>query len=151
MKKINIVKMIFFLILAVCYATAGALDYYRGKDKRTVCSHRNAHHPVINDLFARNIRLGQPVAKHLSRWPPTRYSAHDNFMTLYYVRSDEDTDACCGGYSTSIRIIAMDGKLAKALATEGILSETEYVFFNSLDQAREDRYWTSRLQSLSAN
>jgi hypothetical protein len=151
MKKEVIFRVVVILLLAACFITAAVLDYYRGKDKRVVFSHRNAHHPVINDLFARKIRQGQPVDRLLAFWPPTRYSKHDNFITLYYVKSAEESDSCCEGYSTSIRLVALDGKLVKALADEGVLAEIEYVFFNGLSQAQEDIYWTSRFHSLSAN
>jgi len=150
MKNKKIIKTVVFVILAACFAAAGILDYYRGREKRIVYNHRKSHHPIVNELFAQKIRLGQPVDELVSTWPPTRYSKHDGFMTLYYVNNNEELDWCCEGYSVSIRIIAMDGRLVKALAVEGVLSETEYIFFSNLDQMQDDIYWTSRLQSLSA-
>ena len=150
MKKEKIVNVSISLVLVTSFIIAGIFDYYIGKDKRIVKSHRNDHHSVINELFARKIRLGQPVGKLLSRWPPSRYSKHDNYMTLFYVKNNEESDSCCGGYSIYIRITAMENKLVKALAVEGVLSEIEYVFFTNMDQATEDDYWESRLQSITA-
>ena len=151
MKKEKIVKVSISLMLVASFIVAGFFDYNRGKEKRIVKSHRNDHHSVINELFARKIRLGQPVGELLRSWPPSRYSKHDNYMTLVYVKNNEESDSCCGGYSIYIRITAMENKLVKALAVEGVLSEIEYVFFSNMDQATEDNYWTSRLQSLTAN
>ena len=150
MKKEKIVKVSISLVLVASFIVAGFFDYNRGKEKRIVKSHRIEHHPVINELFARKIRLGQPVGELLSSWPPSRFSKHDNYMSLYYVKNNEESDSCCGGYSIYIRITAMENKLVKALAVEGVLSEIEYVFFSNMDQATEDNYWESRLQSLTA-
>jgi len=151
MEKTKIVKITVFLVLATCFTAAGILDYHRGKDKRIVYNNRNEHHPVIKALFAQKIRQGAPVEKLLSSWPPSRYSKHHNFTTLYYAKNIEESEPCCWGYSTYICIIAMDDKLVKALAVEGVLSEIEYVFFNGLDEATEDVYWTSRLQAITAS
>ena len=151
MKKEKIVKVSISLVLVASFIVAGFFDYNRGKEKRIVKSHRNDHHPVINKLFAQKIRLGQPVGNLLSSWPPSRYSKHHNYMTLFYVKNSEESDSCCGGYSIYIRITAMENKLVKALAVEGVLSEIEYVFFSNMDQTTEENYWESRLQSLTAN
>jgi len=151
MKKEKIVKVSIFLVLVTSFIVASIFDYYRGKEKRIIKSHRDDHHPVINELFAGKIRQGQSVEKLLSSWPPSRYSKHDNYMTLVYVKNNEESDSCCGGYSIYIRITAMENKLVKALAVEGVLSEIEYVFFSNMDQTTEKNYWESRLQSLTAN
>jgi len=143
------VKIAISFVLAACFAAAGILDYHRGKEKRIIYSHRNEHHPVIKALFAQKVRLGEPVGKLLSSWPPSRYSKHHNFTTLYYVKDNEESDPCCGGYSTYIQVIAMDGKLAKAMAVEGVLAEIEYAFFNEMEQSEEDVYWDSRLQFIT--
>ena len=145
------VKIAISFVLAACFAAAGILDYHRGKEKRIIYSHRIEHHPVINALFAQKVRLGEPVGKLLSSWPPSRYSKHHNFTTLYYVKDNEESDPCCGGYSTYIQVIAMDGKLAKAMAVEGVLAEIEYAFFNEMEQSEEDVYWDSRLQFITKN
>ena len=150
MKKEKMVKVSISLVLVASFIVAGVFDYYRGKEKRIVKSHRNDHHPVINELFAGKIRQGQPVGKLLSSWPPSRYSKHHSYMTLYYAKNNEESDSCCGGYSIYIHIIAMDSKLVKALAVEGVLSEIEYIFFDSMDQVTEDDYWESRMQSITA-
>ena len=138
------------LILIAGYTIAGITDYQRGEDKRIIYSHRKEHHPVLEALFSQRIRLNEPVEKLLSRWPSSRYSEHDNFTTLYYTKDNEETAPCCGGYSIYIQVIAIDHKLVKAMAAEGVLSEIEYVFFNDMDQVTEDYYWTSRLQHLTA-
>ena len=150
MEKTKIVKIAVFFVLAACFAAAGILDYYRGKDKRIIYNNRTEHHPVIKALFGQKVRLDEPVGKLLSSWPPSRYSKHNNFSTLYYVKNSEETDSCCGGYSTYIQIIGRDDKLVKAMAVEGVLAEIEYVFFNEMEQAEEDAYWDSRLQFLTA-
>jgi hypothetical protein len=142
--------VIISLILVVGYTIAGIADYQRGKDKRIIYSHRKEHHPVLEALFAHKIRLNEPVDKILSRWPPSRYSEHDNFTTLYYTKDNEETGPCCGGYSIYIQVIAIDTKLVKAMAVEGVLSEIEYVFFNDMDQVTDDYYWTSRLHYITA-
>ena len=149
MEKTKMVKIAISFVLTACFAAAGILDYHRGKEKRIIYSHRNEHHPVINALFAQKVRLGEPVGKLLSSWPPSRYSKHHNFTTLYYVKDNEESDPCCGGYSIYIQVIAMDGKLAKAMAVEGVLAEIEYAFFNEMEQAEEDVYWDSRLQFIT--
>ena len=151
MEKTKIVKITIFLVLATCFTAAGILDYYRGKDKRIIYNNRTEHHPVIKALFAQKVRLDEPVGKLLSSWPPSRYSKHHNFTTLYYVKNNEESDSCCGGYSTYIQIIGRDDKLVKAMAVEGVLAEIEYVFFNEMEQAEEDAYWDSRLQFLTAD
>ena len=151
MEKTKIVKIAVFLVLAACFTAAGILDYYRGKDKRIIYNNRNEHHPVIKALFAQKVRLDEPVGKLLSSWPPSRYSKHHNFTTLYYVKNNEESDSCCGGYSTYIQIIGRDDKLVKAMAVEGVLAEIEYVFFNEMELADEDAYWDSRMQFLTAN
>jgi len=150
MEKTKIVKITVFFVLVICFVAAGILDYYGGKDKRIINSNRNEHHPVINALFAQKVRLDEPVGKLLGNWPSSRNIKHDNFTTLYYVKNNEESDSCCGGYSTYVQIIAMDGKLIKAMAVEGILAEIEYVFFNKMDQAVEDVYWDSRMQFITA-
>ena len=150
MEKTKIVKIAVSFVLATCFVAAGILDYYRGEEKRIIYSNRNEHHPVVNALFAQKVRLDEPVGKLLRSWPPSRYSKHHNFTTLYYVKNNEESDSCCGGYSTYIQIIGRDGKLAKAMAVEGVLAEIEYVFFNEMEQAEEDAYWDSRLQFLTA-
>ena len=150
MEKTKIVKIAVFFVLVICFVSAGILDYYRGKDKRIINSNRNEHHPVINALFAQKVRLDEPVGKLLGNWPPSRNTKHDNFTTLYYVKNNEESDSCCGGYITYVQIIAMDGKLIKAMAVEGVLAEIEYVFFNKMDQAVEDVYWDSRMQFITA-
>jgi len=151
MEKTKIVKITIFLVLATCFTAAGILDYYRGKEKRIIYNNRNEHHPVIKALIAQKVRLDEPVGKLLSSWPPSRYSKHHNFTTLYYVKNNEESDSCCGGYSTYIQIIGRDDKLVKAMAVEGVLAEIEYVFFNEMEQAEEDAYWDSRLQFLTAD
>jgi hypothetical protein len=153
MEKTKIVKIAVSFVLATCFVVAGILDYYRGEEKRIIYSNRNEHHPVIKALFAQKVRLDEPVGKLLSSWPPSRHSKHHNFTTLYYVKNneDEESDSCCGGYSTYIQIIAMDDKLVKAMAVEGVLAESEYVFFNEMEQAAEDDYWDSRMQFITAN
>jgi hypothetical protein len=151
MEKTKIVKIAVSLVLAACFTVAGILDYYRGKEKRIIYNNRNEHHPVIKALFAQKVRLDEPVGKLLSSWPPSRYSKHHNFTTLYYVKNDEESDPCCGGYSTYIQIIAMDDKLVKAMAVEGVLAEIEYAFFNEMGQAAEDDYWDSRMEFITAN
>ena len=150
MEKTKIVKITVFFVLVICFVAAGILDYYGGKDKRIINSNRNEHHPVINALFAQKVRLDEPVGKLLGNWPSSRNIKHDNFTTLYYVKNNEESDSCCGGYSTYVQIIAMDGKLIKAMAVEGILAEIEYVFFNEMDQTAEDVYWDSRMQFITA-
>ena len=150
MEKTKIVKIAVSFVLATCFAVAGILDYYRGKEKRIIHSNRSEHHPVINALFTQKVRLDEPVGKLLSSWPPSRYSKHHNFTTLFYVKNDEESDSCCGGYSTYVQIIARDDKLVKAMAVEGVLSEIEYVFFNEMDQTMEDVYWDSRMQFITA-
>jgi hypothetical protein len=129
---------------------AGVYLYTLGKDKRIVYSHRTDHHPVINALFARKIKQGQPVGDLLNSYPPSRLYSHDNFMTLFYVKNEQESDPCCGGYSIYIRITAMDDKLVKGIAVEGVLSEIEYVFFDKLNEVAEDEYWASRLQYITA-
>ena len=124
--------VIISLILVVGYTIAGIAD------------------SILEALFAHKIRLNEPVDKILSRWPPSRYSEHDNFTTLYYTKDNEETDPCCGGYSIYIQVIAIDTKLVKAMAVEGVLSEIEYVFFNDMDQVTDDYYWTSRLHYITA-
>ena len=151
MKKEKIVKVSISLVLVTSFIVVGILDYYRGEEKRIIYSNRNEHHPVIHSLFAQKVRLDEPVEKLLSSWPPSRYSKHHNFTTLYYVKNNEESDPCCGGYSTYIQIIAMDDKLVKAMAVEGVLAEIEYVFFNEMEQAAEDDYWDSRMQFITAN
>ncbi len=151
MEKTKIVKIAVSFVLATCFVAAGILDYYRGEEKRIINSNRNEHHPVINALFAQKVRLDEPVGKLLSSWPPSRYSKHHNFTTLYYVKNNEKSDPCCGGYSTYIQIIGMDDKLVKAKAVEGVLAEIEYVFFNEMGQAAEDDYWDSRMKFIAAN
>ena len=150
MEKTKIVKIAVIFVLATCFATAGILDYYRGKDKRIIFSNRNEHHPVINELFAQKVKMYEPVGKLLRRWPPSRYSEHHNFTTLFYTKNNDDSDSCCGGYSTYIQIIAIDDRLVKAMAVEGVLSEIEYVFFNDMDPTAEDDYWDSRMQFITA-
>ena len=141
--------VIIFLILIFGYTIAGITDYQRGKNKRIIYGHRTEHHPVLGALFAQKIRLNEPVDKLLSRWPPSRYSVHDNFTTLYYTKDNEESEPCCGGYSIYVQVIAIDNKLVRAMAVEGVLSEIEYVFFNDMNEATEDYYWTSRLQHLT--
>ena len=138
-------------MLAICFVAAGILDYYRGEEKWIIYSNRNEHHPVVNALFGQKVRLDEPVGKLLRSWPPSRYSKHHNFTTLYYVKNNEESDSCCGGYSTYIQIIGRDDKLVKAMAVEGVLAEIEYVFFNEMEQAEEDVYWDSRLQFITAS
>jgi hypothetical protein len=150
MQKGKTAKIIISLVLVIGFTIAGILDYHRGKDKRIIYSNRTEHHPVIEALFAQKISLNEPVEKLLSRWSPSRYSEHHNFTTLYYAKNNEESDPCCGGYSTYIQVIAIDNKLVKAMAVEGVLSEIEYVFFNGMDQTAEDDYWTSRLQYITA-
>ena len=150
MNKTIINKVSVVLILVILFVIAGSLDYYRGKNKRITQKHRDDHHPVIIALFAQKIKKDQPVAELISSWPPTRISKHNNFTTLYYVKDNKIPEACCGFYSTYINIIAIDEKLAKASAIEGVLSEIEYVFFSRMDTEQEDAYWTSRLQSVAA-
>ena len=150
MEKAKIVKITVFFVLATCFAAAGILDYNRGKDKRIIYNNLNEHHPVIKALFAQKVRLAEPVEKLLSSWPPSRYSKHHNFTTLYYVKNNEESDSCCGGYSTYIQIIGRDDKLVKAMAVEGVLAEIEYVFFNEMEPAEEDVYWDSRMQFITA-
>jgi hypothetical protein len=151
MEKTKIIKITVFFVLATSFAAAGILDYYRGKDKRIIYNNRNEHHPVIKALFAQKVRLEEPVGKLLSSWPPSRYSKHHNFTTLYYVKNNEESDSCCGGYSTYIQVIGRDDKLVKAMAVEGVLAEIEYVFFNEMEEAEEDVYWDSRLQFITAS
>ena len=151
MKKTKIIKIAVFFVLATCFAVAGILDYYRGKEKRIIYSNLNEHHPVIKALFTQKVRLYEPAGKLLSSWPPSRSSKHHNFTTLFYVKNDEESDSCCGGYSTYVQIIARDDKLVKAMAVEGVLAEIEYVFFNEMDQTAEDEYWDSRMQFITAN
>ena len=152
MEKTKIVKIVVSFVLATCFVGAGILDYYRGEEKRIIYSNRNEHHPVIHSLFAQKVRLDEPVEKLLSSWPPSRYSKHHNFTTLYYIKNnDEESDPCCGDYSTYIQIIAMDDKLVKAMAVEGVLAEIEYAFFNEMGPAAEDDYWDSRMEFITAN
>lgn len=151
MEKTKIIKIAVSFVLVTCFTVAGILDYYRGKEKRIIYSNRNEHHPVIKALFAQKVRLDGPVEKLLSSWPPSRSSKHHNFTTLFYVKNKEESDSCCGGYSTYVQIIARDDKLLKAMAVEGVLSEIEYVFFNEMDQTAEDVYWDSRMQFITAN
>jgi hypothetical protein len=150
MKRAKTVKLIISLVLVVGFTVTGIYDYRRGKDKRLVYGHRNEHHPVIKELFARKIRQGQTADELLASNPPTSFSRHHNFLTFHYVKNNEKTEPCCGGYSIYIRIIAIDNRLVKALAVEGVLSEIEYVFFNEMDQATEDFYWTSRMRYIMA-
>lgn len=150
MEKTKIVKIAVSFVLAICFVAASILDYYRGEEKRIIYSNRNEHHPVVNALFAQKVRLDEPVGKLLRSWPPSRYSKHHNFTTLYYVKNNEESDSCCGGYSTYIQIIGRDDKLVKAMAVEGVLAEIEYVFFNEMEQAEEDVYWDSRMQFITA-
>jgi len=149
MEKTKIVKISVFIMFAACFTVAGFLDYNRGKEKRIIYDNRDEHHPVIKALFSQKIKQNEPVDKLLINWPPSRYSIHHNFMTLYYTKNNDEYDSCCGGYSTYISIIAMDNKLVKAAAVEGVLSEIEYVFFNKMDKSAEDDYWDSRLQYIS--
>jgi hypothetical protein len=150
MRKAKTAKIVILLTLVTSF-TVALYFHSLGRDKRTVYRHRNDHHPVINELFAGKIDQDQPVGELLSSCPPSKSSTHHNFMTLSYVKNIGESDPCCGGYSSYIQIIAMNEKLVKAFAVEGVLSEIEYVFFDEMDQDAEDDYWASRLQYITEN
>lgn len=143
-------KVLLSALLTISLSTASVVHYSRGKEKRLIQEHRNEHHPIINALFGRDIRKGQSVEDLLAGWHPSAISKHDNFTTLYYVKDVEEFDPCCVNYIISIRVIAMDDELIKAVAIEGILAEIQYAFFNGFDRATEDDYWTSRLRYATA-
>lgn len=142
MKKTKKVKIIIFFVLVILYVVAGILEYYRGENKRIIYKHRELHHPIINALIEQNIKLGESVDILLSSWPPSRYSIHDNYTTLFYFKDNKEIASCCAS-PFYIQIIARDKKLSKAIAVEGALSEIENIFFSDMYQAEEDYYWDS--------
>ncbi|MEN8232178.1 MAG: hypothetical protein ABFR35_05805 [Thermodesulfobacteriota bacterium] len=139
--------LILLVVIAGCAGLAVAYVHYSDEDKWIVYRSRSEHHPVINDLFAGKIEQGQTVEELFASWPPSGKVKHNKYTTIFYAKDAKDADVCCWSYSHSIRVIAINEKLVKALAVEGILSGVEHAFFNKMDKETEDDYWASRLQS----
>lgn len=115
--------------------------------KRTVYSHRDEYHRIIQSLFDKEIVDNQSAENLIQRYPPTKVSNHDNYLTLQYVKNNEEVEDCCVVYSYYIQIIARNDRLVKAFATEGFYAETDYVFFDVLDDTAENAYWDSRMKN----
>ena len=147
MKSKRTLKAISYVALVILVISAGVFIYKTGKNKRVIYSHRNEYHEIIDHLFGKKIVENQLVGKIIKKFPPTKISSHDNYLTLQYFISNEDVDDCCIYYSYYLHIIVQDNKLVKAFATEGLFSEIDYVFFNVLNESSEDDYWESRMNN----
>ena len=147
MKNYKVIKIATGIVLILSVLSAGIFVYNTGKNKRIIYNHRNEYHQVVNQLFDKKIIENQLVGNIIKKYPPTKISSHDNYLTLQYFNNNEDMDDCCIYYTYYIHIIVRDNKLVKAFATEGLFSEINYVFFDVLNESSEDEYWDSRMKN----
>jgi hypothetical protein len=146
-KTIGIATVASLILIALCI---GYFGYKTGKNKRIIYSHRSEYHQVIHPLFDNRIVENQFVGEVTKKYPPTKISTHDNFLTLQYFNDNEEVEDCCIYYSYYIHIIVKDNKFVKAFAAEGLFSEIDYVFFDVLNESSEDEYWESRMNNAVA-
>ncbi len=152
MKSQKIVKLAVLTVLSISILVAGIYAYTTGKNKRLIYSHRKEYHNIISSLFEKEIVENQIAEEFIKRFPPTKISSHDNYLTIQYFKNNQEpADDCCVFYSYYVHIIAKDNKLVKAYAAEGFVSTIDYVFFNLLSESSEDEYWESRMNNATAS
>jgi len=147
MKNYKTIKSVIRIVFFRSALSAGFFAYKSGENKRNIYRHRNEYHQIIRPLFDRKIIENQYVDEILDKYPPTKISHHDNYLTLQYFKNNEEPEDCCVSYSYYVHIIARDNRLVKAFAAEGFFAETDYVFFDVLNDSSEDDYWESRMNN----
>lgn len=151
MKPSRMRKVTVSVIMVTCVLVASSFVYKKDEKRRTIYKHRNEYHQVIHHLFDNRIVENQVADEFIKRFPPTKISAHDNYLTIQYFKNNEETADCCIFYSYYVHIIAKDNRLVKAFATEGFVSNIDFVFFNILGESSEDDYWESRMNNATSS